>query len=52
VCSAVKEEVSQLSVKQKRSGLSRYVEAVNYKDEVLECYRRVDAHIRQLHVSA
>jgi hypothetical protein len=49
--SAVQEEISQLNTKQKRNGLSRYVDAVNDKDDILECYRRIGIHFRQLHVS-
>jgi hypothetical protein len=50
--SAVQTEVSHLNAKQKRGGPSRLVAAANDKDDIFECYRRIESHFRQLQVSA
>jgi hypothetical protein len=52
MCSAVQEEICQLNAKQKRPTLSRYASAENDRDDILESYRRIETHLRQLHVSA
>jgi hypothetical protein len=49
--SAVQEEVYRLNAKQKRPALSRYAKAADDRDDILECYRRIETHFRQLQVS-
>jgi hypothetical protein len=51
MCSAVLEEIRHLTAKQNRRTLSRYADALDDKDDILDSYRRIEACFRRLQVS-
>jgi hypothetical protein len=49
--SSVLEEIKHLNSKQRRNTLSRYADAVDDKDDILDSYRRIETCFRRLQVS-
>jgi hypothetical protein len=51
LCSGLQQQIDRIDEQQKRRGPKRYAEAAEDADDLIECYRRIDALFRQLQVS-